>query len=293
MITGVAFACLSTSLGGMTVALTRLIIIQTEPLSLAFLRYGIGAIVLFGIILAKFRFPRIDIRDLVGLTVLGVVMFAGFPYCMARSLEETTAARGALVFATMPMVTIILGAIFRVERLTWAKMLAVGVAILGTAITLGESVDIVAPNAFRGDLYMFLGTVAASSFNIFSRKYLIRYGTLPTLVYTMLIGVLVLFLLALAYEQPLNGSLNFDLDGWFVIFMLAVPGGALMMFSWARALQLISPTQATITIGLNPLTAILLGAWLLAEPVTLNVLAGTALILVAIILANWQPKSLE
>lgn len=286
---GVAFACLSTSLGGMTVALTRLIIHQSEPLSLVFLRYGVGMLVLMGVMLASTRLPRIPARDLLVLAVLGVVMFSGFPYLMARALEDTTSGRAALIFSMLPLTTMVLGALFRVERLTVMKSLAIGVAIAGTMVALGEGVGDVAPQALVGDVLMFGGVVCASSYNVLSKGYLIRHGVLPVLVYTMLVGILVLFALALQFERPLSGSLDFDATGWFVMFLLAVPGGAVMMFSWSRALQLISPTQTAITIGFNPLTAILLGAWLLDEPITLRILGGFVLIVAAVVLANYQP----
>jgi len=63
-----------------------------------------------------------------------------------------------------------------------------------------------------------------------------------------------------------------------------------MLLTWGRALQLISPTQAAITTGFNPITAILLGTWLLSEPVSLRLLAGFALILAAILLASKRDK---
>ncbi|MBL6958175.1 MAG: DMT family transporter [Rhodospirillales bacterium] len=290
-IKGIFFACLSTSLGGMTVALTRLIIHDTGPLSLAFIRYGLGAVVLLGIfyLVQKRQFPKMPGRDMIILAVIGIVMFASFPYFMARALEDTTAARGALVFTTLPLISMVLGAIFGIERLSGMKMIAVVVAIAGTTLALSERIEDIAPNAFRGDLYMLAGTMGAASFNVFARKSLQTYGNMPVLLYTMFIGITVLFGLALVYEAPLSGSLDFDAMGWFVVFMLGVPGAALMMFTWSRALQLITPTQATITVGLNPLTAILLGAVLLSEPITLHVLGGFILVVLAVILAHVRP----
>ena len=56
--------------------------------------------------------------------------------------------------------------------------------------------------------------------------------------------------------------------------MLAVPGGALMIYSWGRALMIITPTQAAILLGFNPLTAMLLGALLIGEELTVQFIAG-------------------
>lgn len=74
------------------------------------------------------------------------------------------------------------------------------------------------------------------------------------------------------------------------MLVLAIPGAALMNMMWGRALTLITPTQATITVGINPITALLLGAWLLSEPITLRVLIAVVLLICAIILTNQGPR---
>ena len=112
-----------------------------------------------------------------------------------------------------------------------------------------------------------------------------HYGNLAVMTYTLFFGVITLFILAIFFGKPFSGSISFDLEGWFVIILLAVPGGAVMFLTWGRALQMISPTQAAIATGFNPVTAIMLGAWLLSEPVSLRLLGGFALILVAILVS--------
>ena len=287
---GVFYACTATSLGGMTVALTRLIIHQSDPLSLTFVRYGMGALVLLAILLPSLRFRWFLPRDLIWMSLLGAVMFAAFPYFMARALEDTTAARGALLFSTLPLITLAQAALLRIERMTVLKGVSVALAILGAGLALSERMGDVAPNALRGDAFMFAGMVCASSFNVFSQRFMIRYGNMRVLVYTMFVGIVLLFVLALIFGKPFSGSLDFDAYGWFIMFMLGIPGGAMMMYTWSRALQLISPTQVAITVGLNPLTAIMLGAWLMAEPVSGHVAAGFLLIVSAIVLANLRFK---
>lgn len=288
---GVLWASLSTSLGGTTVVLTRLIISESDPLSLTFVRYGMAALILLACLLATTRMPKFARNDLLFLTFIGTFMFAAFPFFMAKALEDTTAARGSLLFATMPLITICLATLARIERLTIRKLFAVLLAIFGTVVALGENVDEIAPHALRGDIFMFLGMLSVSLFNVFSGKYLIRYGNLPVMIYTMLVGVFLLFILATLIGKPFSGSLSFEVSGWFVIFLLAAPGGALMIFAWGQALQRITPTQATITVGLNPVTAILLAAWLLTEPITIRVLIGFAFIFSAILLASYRRRN--
>lgn len=287
---GVGLASLSTSLGGVTVVLTRFVITETDALTLAFVRYGIAALFLAAILVATTRIPRIARRDLIVISVLGIIMFTGFPFFMARALEDTTAARGALLFASMPLITIVLGAVFRVEALTWIKSAAVAIAMIGTASALGERVGPAAPDALRGDVFMFLAVLVAAAYNVLARRYLIRYGVLAITVWTMLLGSLVLMVLAFTVGGAATGALDFSFQGWIIMLALAIPGAALMTFTYGKALELITPMSAAITVGLNPLTAILLGAVVLSEPVTVRVLAGFVLIVVGILLANWRPR---
>ena len=286
VVAGVLFASLSTMIGGVTVVLTRLTISQSDSLTFASVRYGLAAIFLLTLLLITARIPRVSRRDMVWLGFFGVIMFSGFPFFMTRALEDTTAARGALVFATLPLTTIIIGALFRIERLTLRKLIGIAIAIAGTSTVLGQSVAAAAPNALRGDTFMFLAIICAATFNVFSTRYFLRYGSLAVVSMTMTIGSTVLFALAIVFGHPFSGSLDFDLQGWFIMFLLAIPGAALMNFLWGRALQLITPTQATITVGLNPVTALFLGAWILSEPVTLRIIIGVALLITAIVVTT-------
>ncbi|MBO6784951.1 MAG: DMT family transporter [Alphaproteobacteria bacterium] len=287
---GVLLASSATAIGGGTVVFTRLIVDDTDSLTLATVRYGIAALFLFAILLATTRLPRIELRDKIWLVVFGILMFSGFPYFLTRALEDTTAARGALLFATIPLITIAIGAIFRIERITWTKLSGIAIAIGAAVLALGENVDVAAPNALRGDAFMAVAMLCASIFYVFSPRYLVRYGNLPVMVYTMLVGTGFLLVLTLLLAPPLSQSLAFDLEGWIIVLGLAIPGAALMNFMWGRALQLITPTQATITVGINPITALLLGAWILSEPVTLRVMVATAMLIVAIFLTTRGPR---
>ncbi|MCZ6604941.1 MAG: EamA family transporter [Alphaproteobacteria bacterium] len=289
-LTGVALACTSTALGGMTLALTRFIIADTDALTLAFLRYGLGTLALFAVLMWRSGWPKFERRDWLALVLLGFTMFTVFPYFMTQAMADTTAARGGLLFATMPVMAIILGTAFGVERFTASKGLGVFLALTGTIIALGEGVDAVAPDALRGDLHMFTALVAATIFNVFAKRYILKYGSLAVMTTTGAVGVFGLLVLALTFGRPFSGSLDFDLVGWVVVLFLAIPGAAVMVGLWGWALKLITPTQATITVGMNPITAILLGAVLLSEPMTTRVLIGFALVLAAIAVAAYGPE---
>ena len=190
---GLVWASISTSLGGTTVVFTRMIMTETTPLSLTFARYGIALIILFALFLFRKELVKFSKKDLIGLTVIAIFMYAVFPFCFAQALEYTTAVRGGLIFGTMPLITMCLASMLSIEKMNLRKIIAVFMAIIGTSIVLGENVSLLAPNALKGDIFMFLGMLSVSIFNVSARKYLVSYGNLAVMAYTMFVGVLLLF----------------------------------------------------------------------------------------------------
>ena len=73
---------------------------------------------------------------LVGVAGLGVLYFALFPILFNASLIFTTAARGALALSTLPLLTMVVGALLGSEALTMRKSIGVVIATLGVALAL-------------------------------------------------------------------------------------------------------------------------------------------------------------
>jgi len=64
---------------------------------------------------------------------------------------------------------------------------------------------------------------------------------------------------------------------------LGVAGGALAFILWVLALEKTTPTRVANTMTVNPIAAGLLAAQLVAEPITLNLIAG----LIAVFAGIW------
>lgn len=283
---GVALISGAASIGGFTVVFTRYVLPETDAFTLAHIRYGLAALCLISLSLWQGRKFRIDRRDVPALALLAVMFYGVFPYLFARSLADTTAARGALVYAIMPLVTMSLGALFRVERITRWKVMAVIFAVVGVWVAVGVGNPVHAPNALRGDIIMFMATSISAGYLVFAPRYVAKYDGLAMTGWSMLLGAMALAPMAMVFGNPFGGSLDISPTGWLVVIGLALPGGALMLLMFIRGLAYASPIQASVAVGFNPMVAILLGAAVLGEDITWRNLAGFALIIMAIICAN-------
>ena len=278
LLLGSFFASLSAMLGGSTFVFTRYVVDSIDPYTLSFLRYGLTGLILFLLSISVYMNKKFAKADLIPMCFLGLAMITLFPNFMALGLEHTTAARAGLLYATMPLCTIIIAYFFNIEKITLNKSLAVLLAILGVSFCMSERVDNNFQDTLKGDFLMMIGVLSASCFTVFSGKYLKKYGNIPVMIFVILIGTILNLIISMIFGNSIISLLEINKFEAAALLMLIIPGGVVMMYCWGKALQLISPTQAAISLGFNPLSAILLGSIILNEEITFKLGIGLSLI---------------
>jgi drug/metabolite transporter (DMT)-like permease len=268
---------------GSGIVATRFVVDQAGPGSLAFLRYLIAVFCLAPFALAPARRTRFDRRDLLPIAVLGIMQFGVLIALLNYSLRFITSARAALIFATMPLLTMLLAAALGRERLTAAKAAGVLLTIVGVGLALGEKAlqrggD---PHAWTGELAAFASTASGAICSVLYRPYLRKYPTLPVSACAMLAAVFFLAVLA-AGEGFFAGPPRFTEGGWLAIAFIGANSGV-GYYLWLWALGHADPTRVTVFLALGPMTAAALGEWVLGEPV--SGLLGAGLVCVAVGLA--------
>ena len=288
---GTIFACTAAALGGSTFVFTRLILPSLDPYLLCFVRYLSILIVLTCFCGLGFLFKKYETGDIFKLIFLGVIYFGGFPIFVALGLETTNASNASLVFATMPIWTVLLSFVFKLEKMTLIKQFSVVIACSGVYFAVGDNSEVSQLSNLSGNLMVILGAICASFFTAFSGSFIEKYGNLPVLIITLLSGVITMFVLMLIFGENISNLLNLDYELWGTIAFLVFPGGAMMMLSWVRALELLKPVHVSICLALNPITAAILGYYLLGEYIGLEFYFGFLLIAFAIFLIQTSTKT--
>lgn len=122
---------------GAAIVATRFVITQTTPAALALMRYVVGVGCLFPplLISAHVRFAR---RDLLPIGLLDILQFGVVVGLLNYALQSIPSARVALIFATSPLLTMVLATTFGYERATKRKAIGVILTIVGVGLALGE-----------------------------------------------------------------------------------------------------------------------------------------------------------
>ncbi len=174
---GVIIAIISSALGGTAAAVTRYLVTDADPLTLATLRWGIGFIVVLPVtLMLGARWP--SRRDLPAIALLGIIFFGVFFILYNIAVSLTTATRASLALSTLPLWTMLAGAVLRIEPLTARKSLGVGIAILGVAGALATNLGDAPPGAWRGELIMTGAVLCMAFYNVFSRPFIARSSAL-------------------------------------------------------------------------------------------------------------------
>ena len=150
---GVLIALVSSSLGGSAAAVTRYLVGNADPLTLALLRWGIGFLVVLPVtlILRSKMPPR---ADWPAVLVLGICFFGLFFVFYNVAVAYTTAARASLALSTLPLQTMVVAAVLGIEQLTVRKSLGVAFAMFGVFTALASGLGAAPEGAWRGELIM-------------------------------------------------------------------------------------------------------------------------------------------
>jgi drug/metabolite transporter (DMT)-like permease len=281
---GIAAGVLSSAFGGMAAAVTRFAVPVSDPVTLSVFRFGVGFLLLAPIALAaRAKLPAG--RDWLPVAGLGVMFYGVFFVVYAEALVYTTAARGALAVATLPVLTMLVAAAMRREALTARKSLGVAIAMAGVFAALAAGAADAPPGAWRGDLMMTAAMLSMALYNVLSRPLMARSSALGYATVGMAFGSA--FNLVLAWAGGgLASVATFGRAEWAAALYLGIFAGGIGFYLWVYALQRATPTQVANTITVAPIAAAALGAVLIGEPIGISLVVGIAAVAAGIWIAS-------
>src|SRR5262249_31961584 len=133
-------------------------------------------------------------------------------------------------------------------------------------------------------------TLIMALYSVWSRPFVARSSSLGFVTAAMGVGGGCL----LAFAAASNGlavAAGFNAAQWIAVIYLAIGGGAGAFYLWSFALARTTPTRVANTLTINPLIASILAAWILDEPIGLNVIIGLVAVGAGIWIASSQPAA--
>jgi drug/metabolite transporter (DMT)-like permease len=255
----------------------------TPPVWAATIRLTLASVLLFGIA-AVFRMPLPR-----GAALRGAALWGFFNLGVNFTLlyiGETTVPSGisAVLFASVPLTTAILAAMFGVERLVARKLVAAVVAIAGVAVIFAGELGISVPLA--GLLTVFSGASAAALANVLLKQ-APKQLVIPLNAVGTAVGAVVCLVMSFVIGE--SHAIPTTLAAWLPIAYLTLAGslGAFVLFSWLVTHW--SVTNASLLGVTVPIIAVLLGGFVKGEQPAALTYVGAAIVISAVLIALRAP----
>jgi drug/metabolite transporter (DMT)-like permease len=245
---------------------------------IAILRYLVAAPA-FAVLLRRVGgLPGLTRRDALRLAAVGVCVVVGYHVSLNVGTRYTTAGTAALVVALSPALTLLLAAGIGLERWSRRRAGALAVAFVGVAIVvlLGAGGELSLADA-KGPLIVVAAPVAFALYNVLLKPLLGPYDLLALTAATSLVGTL--FLLPFVRGGTVDAVTGISAEDAVLVLYLGIAATFLGYICWNTGLRGLGATRAVAwTYLISPL-AVLMGAAILDEPVTLWLAVGGALVL--------------
>jgi drug/metabolite transporter (DMT)-like permease len=280
-----------TMIWGGTFVAGRFLADSLSPLFAASLRFLLAsAALLLFLLLARVPLSRPSLRQWLQLALLGFFGIFFYNLCFFYGLHYINASRASLIVALNPAVIGLASWWLFKERLSRAKVFGIGICIAGASVVIASrNPQLLAGNAdaWIGDLLIFGCVLGWGIYSLFSKDLNQSLGPVQTVTYSILLGTAMLWVTsAVRAELSVSALLSLGPQQWLSLIYLGVLGSALAYIGYYDGIRQIGATRSGVFIALNPLTAVILGAVLLGEPLTLAMCLGGVLILAGIFLCN-------
>ncbi len=254
--------------------------------SVLFCRFGMAWIIVSIILLFKKESLKVNKREFITLTALGLLFIAS-SMTLYSSFKYIAAGVASTLLFTYPIMTAVIMALLFKERITFKTVAAIVLSLVGVILlywsddggTLNlTGVILVLVSALTYAIYIIVVNrcpLEMSSFKI--NFYVIGYCTLGMAVFALLSGNQI--------QIPQNAT------SWFYAVWLAVVPATLSLVLMVYASKYVGATPTAILGALEPLTAVLIGIFIFNESFGLHLAIGIALILSAVVITAYSPKS--
>lgn len=266
---------------------------QISPMLMVALRSMVAALLLAG--LMAWRGERLE-RQRFGAGAAVGTLFAIEFLLVAEALRLTAAAHVVVFLYTAPLFAVLgLHLLRPEERLVRGQWIGVALAFGGTALAFlgghgaSPSASPSTSSSLLGDALALLGGAAWGATTITIRSTSLSQAPATETLLYQLLGAVVWLLPAVW----ITGQAHFEptLRVWAHLGFHSVVVSFASFLTWFWLMRKYLASRLGVFSFLTPLLGVLLGAWLLDESLTPAFLAGSALVLVGIVLASRAAKA--
>ncbi len=258
------------------------------PLTFNALRFAVGVPAILIVMMMRRELWHVQRREIAPLVLTSLCGPVLYQVLFAAGLDRTTATNTALLLATMPTWTAVISLVIGLAEMRRVLLVGILMTLAGVALVVlsrfGADFSLAHDDLIGSGLVLAAAVVLGAS-NIYRKVLVDRLGSLRAAVWTYLISVVALSLLAGPELVTLSGDDVPVRSLPNVLYSGILSGVGGFIFN-NYALSKMGPTRASTYFNFNPIVATFAGVVIVGEPFSTGLLLGGVLTLAGVMIVR-------
>ncbi len=272
---------------GVTPAFMKVSLLEIEAFPFSSLRLFAALIVSGLFLLISGSWKRVEKKDWLLFTIIGLFGFFIFQICFPIGVKYTSASISALIMATLPVNVVLINLLSKSETISFRTITGIVLSIVGiTIIILGTKGGISLEGTYsKGVILLIVSEMGFAVYTVKS-KFLINKYSLYQVMFLVILFSFVPFLFISAKDVLLIPFHSISAIAWTGVIFTGIFGTCIANILWYRGIKHIGSTKTSIYANLPPVFGIIVSFLFLNETLTLLQIFGGGVIMAGVILVN-------
>jgi drug/metabolite transporter (DMT)-like permease len=255
-------------------------------LQLAGIRQLIGGILYISYFLYK-KAPWPKGKQWKAIFILSILNFVLSNGLSTWGVKYISSGLGAIIGAIFPLWIVII-TLFKGERLARLSILGLVISFCGVCVIFYDHLsDFLKPDFRFGIIISLIATVSWAFGSLYTKKKAASFNPYFSLGLQMLISSFITLAVVGATGTGVNIS-SIPANSWWAMGYLVIIGSVLTFIAFIYMLQRLPPEINSIYAYINPIVAVLLGAIIFGEPLTMAIAIGGTITLSGLYMVNYS-----
>jgi drug/metabolite transporter (DMT)-like permease len=233
----------------------------------------------------------VPLADIGRFATLALTGYGAASVCFFYALKFASASVVAVLLYAYPAMVLVAGWLFLGERASWGQAAAVATTFAGCALVAGVG-SAEQATAWQGVVLGLCAAAGYTLFNLLSARWLPGRSRLTMMAYTF--GIAALLPALGAYATMGRGALStadWDPSAWWLLAAIVLIPTFAAVILYLEGIRGLGPSQAAITSTFEPVFTMMLAAVVLGERLSPSQLAGAALVIGGVVVAELQARA--
>ncbi len=275
---------------GSTYLLNKIAVAELPPFLLAGIRFTTAGILVFLIAALMGKSLRITGKQLANSILAGFLFLSFGNGVVVWALKYVDSNFAALEISAQPLIVLLMMWILQGTTIKPMSLVGVLLGIIGIYLLINQDIVIEQENAWLGIGLIFLAMLAWGYGSLFVQgadfptNYFVNTG------YQMFTGGVMLGVISLAFGEAWTNPLNWQAQTHWAMLLLVIFGSIVAFTSFNFLLKNVSPEKVSTNTYVNPIVAMILGAYFLQEPITTQSVIAALILLTGVYFINTKKK---